>query len=418
MKVRTVKSLFLIFVIYIGTLWSWLQYGVNNIFSYWDELLALLFVPLFFVHIKSKKKKEDLEIWGCLILFALIGLLMNIVYNYAPIRLAISDCFLNIKFFMLLYATIFIFRDWNWRQYKRKIKFHLDLLSIILLVLVLLDRLFTLFPRYEVRFGVSSEQLIFAHPTFCASAFFYLLMLRTLFIIDKNILSEIINAGILFSIVITLRFKAIATALFVIAAMLYVSNKNIKKMKWLIITVSVGAVILIAYDQIYGYFFSPYALRFPRGALLKTGIEILKDYFPFGTGFATFGSYLSGVVYSPIYQMYNIQNIPGMTSDNFNAITDQYWPMIAGQTGIIGILLMIIVWYKLYKKMKAFRKISKKQFVVILSCIIYILVSSTSESAVCNPTCMPLGIILGLVYAQLETEKRLAKQNRSEEKSI
>lgn len=396
----------MILLIYIGTLWSWLQYSVFSFFSSWDEALSLLFIPLALLNVSFSKNSKDFYIWVSLIVFALFGLFGNIVYGFTNIGAALSDCFLNIKFFMLCYAILYIFRGWEWRTFSKGIKFHLNFLSIILLSLVAYDRVFKVFPVYEIRFGITSEEIIFLHPTFCAAAFFYLLVIRILLIEHRMMFDTVIDVGIGVSILLTLRFKAIAAVLAVIALIIYSINKNVRQFKWGILFTCLASIVLIAYKQIYGYFFSPYALMFPRGALLNTSFIILKQFFPFGTGFATFGSFLSGVYYSPVYALYHLENIPGMTATEYNAITDQYWPMIAGQAGIVGMIAMATAWYLFYKKFSENKKMKRRQFIAGFSCLVYILISSTSESAICNPVCMPLAIVLGLILAQLETEKK------------
>lgn len=411
MNVKMAKKYLLILFIYIGTLWPWLQYKVSSVFTYWDELLALLFIPLFIpfflYNMFEKKRRIDLLLWMVIAVFVAAGFVGYFTNEYANIKTTISDCFLNIKFFMLLYTIFGIYRVWNWQIYRKAIEKHLDFLSCILLFLVLVDRIFKIFPIYEIRFGINSEQLMFMHPSFCAAVFFYLLMLRILFGCICKFKNIAINISIGIAIFLTLRLKAIVTMFMLIVILLYTYNPKWKQFKWPIIICGIAGSFILAYDQIWGYFLSPDSMKYARGALLWTSFKILKDYFPFGTGFATFGSYLSGVNYSQVYSLYNINTVYGMTQDNYNAISDQYWPMIAGQTGLVGLISMITIWYMLYKKIKTNKNITKNQSVAATASLIYIIVCSTAESAICNPVCMPLAIILGLTYAQLEyTEER------------
>lgn len=405
MSIDTMKKYLLIIFIYVGVLWSWFQYGIFSLFSYWDEILALMFVPLFIYNIIKKKKKIDMQILIPLAIFVCAGIAGNLIYRYVDIKSVLSDCFLNIKFFMLLYAVYYIYMIWDWHKYEETIKIHLDVLSIVLLVLVVIDRLFSIFPVYEIRFGLKSEQLMFMHPSFCAASFFYLLMLRILFGNIEGKKNIIINATIGISILLTLRLKAIVTLIILGIFLFYVYDIKWRYLKYPLSICGIVGGGLIVFKQVCGYFFSTYAMKYARGALLLTSLKIIKDYFPIGTGFATFGSYMSGVNYSPLYSLYNIDNVYGMTKDNYNAICDQYWPMIIGQTGMIGLLAIIFIFIMLLRKIKVHEIVTKNQLIAGVGCIIYIVVCSTAESAICNPVCMPLAIILGLVYAQLDNSK-------------
>lgn len=403
---ETFKYYILLTLIYMGIFWSFIQYSITGLFSYWDELYAMIFIPVFVYDVINKNiKKVDVVLLIMILAFSFAGLCGNLINSYASISVVMSDIFLNIKFLICLYLTMFIFGKIDIGKYRAKIKKHINLITCLFLILFVLNRMLKIFPIYEIRFGISSEQLIFTHPTFCASAIFYLILLRVMFVhniclnkIDKDIFFTLLLCVI---VLFTLRFKAIATILLFIA--IYIYNTYIRQLKWVIIVLGIVAILFLSYDHILAYF-TGYGLRnYPRGVLLLTSIIIMIDYFPFGTGFGTFGSYMSGVHYSPVYYIYQISDIYGITKDNYNAMTDQYWPMILGQTGIIGLICMVCIWGILFVKICRIKACNKMYFIAALSSFIYILVSSTSESAVCNPACIPFAIILGLIFSQDNT---------------
>lgn len=414
----TFKYYILLTLIYFGIFWSFIQYSITGLFSYWDELYAMIFIPVFVYDIANKNiRKMDVILLVIIVTFSFVGVCGNLFNSYASIGATMSDVFLNTKFFMCLYLTMSIFNKIDIEIYRTRIGKHIVVLTYIFLLLFVLNRMLNLFPIYEIRFGISSEQLIFTHPTFCASAIFYLILLRVLFVHDlcKNKIDKEVFLTILLCVIVvfTLRFKAIATILLFIALSIYILNPYIRQLKWIIIVLGVGAVLFLSYEHILAYF-TGYGLRnYPRGVLLLTSIKIMADYFPFGTGFGTFGSYMSGVHYSPVYYKYQISDIYGITKDNYNAMTDQYWPMIAGQTGVIGLICMVCVWAILFMKICTVKAYNKMYFIAALSSLIYILVSSTSESAVCNPACIPFAIILGLIFSQDNTNKYFCKDNES-----
>src|SRR6185436_21024610 len=75
-----------------------------------------------------------------------------------------------------------------------------------------------------------------------------------------------------------------------------------------------------------------------RSALYHTSILIARDHFPLGTGLATFGSHASKLFYSRVYSDYGISEVYGLSPRDSNFITDTFWPMVAGEGGVICLL--------------------------------------------------------------------------------
>lgn len=396
----SVKYMFLVLSIYIGAFWAPLQYYVSDIFSYWDEVLSILLIPvLIFISVKNKIiiKKSLIGIISPFIAFICIGLISNILADIVDIKIAIQDLFLNMKFIMVLFLYILLYKDMDMKQIKRRYCRHLHFITMILFILFLIDKVMNLFPVYEVRFGINSEQLFFAHPTFASASYWFLMLMLILF--DDG------ESNVYFVILIilncfTLRYKAIATTMLFISVVLLVKFKTLNKMKYICISLGILSVGIFAYDQLEFYYFGQYARLMPRGAILVTSIEILKDYFPFGTGFASFGSYLSGVNYSPVYSMYGISSIYGMTVNNFEALSDNYWPMVIGQTGFLGFMAQLFIWRGIWICVRKYKDVDSKVFISGIGVLVFLIISSTSESAMVNPIGIALAIVLGVVLSQ------------------
>lgn len=402
----SVRYLFLLFLLYIGVFWSFLQNSICGYFSYWDELFALFgFAALFCGFSIIRRNKDNIKIFIVIILYCLFGIVGNVLWRYTSLDAAFSDLFINIKFFLCSYLCTFIFQKIEIKKYSKKIKRHLDCVSIFLLFFFVVDRIFRVFSIYEVRFGIPSEELFFTHPTYYASSIFYLLMFRIIFINNKKWENTLINIFLCIMTIFSLRIKAIAVVILFISVVLIVRNREIKRIRWFIYFLTLLSIGFISTDLV-KFYFTGYGLQnYPRGVFLITSKKIMKDYFPIGAGFATFGSYMSSVEYSPIYALYGISNISGISLDSKNAITDQYWTMIAGQTGVSGLICMILVWILLYKKIKNIEKVNSSYYIAAISSFLYLVCSSTSESAICNPTCIPFGFILGLIFSQYERLK-------------
>lgn len=410
-----IKYFTIVCLIYIGVLWPWLQYSVHGIFTYWDEGIALLAVPVCLVHIyKLFSEKNCRNLIIAIGLFCLLGLMGNAISQYGSTKSIISDLFINIKFFLILLFVISFYKKTDVSIYQSRVNTHIDILSLLVVLLFIVDCFINIFPIYEIRFGIPSRQLFFSHPTFCAASLFYLLMLRIVFSEScnsfKRLIYALFNVFLCLIIMLTLRFKAIASVILFIAIYIYTKNRTVYKLRWVVILMGIIAVAIISYEHL-NFYFTGYGLKnFPRGALLLTSFELMIKFFPFGSGFGTFGSYMSGVEYSPVYDLYGISHIDGITRSNYNAITDQYWPMVLGQIGALGIICVVVALYTIFKCLIKCKNINNKYYIAGLSSLMYIIISSTSESAICNPANIPFAVVIGLVLSQL-----FSKRNNKEE---
>lgn len=75
----------------------------------------------------------------------------------------------------------------------------------------------------------------------------------------------------------------------------------------------------------------------PRVALYAGSVAIARDRLPFGAGVGRFGSHLSRDQYSPVYAEYGLDAVRLLGPEDPQAATDAYWPMILGETGVIGL---------------------------------------------------------------------------------
>ena len=75
-----------------------------------------------------------------------------------------------------------------------------------------------------------------------------------------------------------------------------------------------------------------------RIALYMGSLEIAGDHFPLGAGMGRYGSWMSRVEYSPLYAEYGLARIPGLRESNSQYATDTFWPMVAGEFGVFGLV--------------------------------------------------------------------------------
>jgi hypothetical protein len=73
-----------------------------------------------------------------------------------------------------------------------------------------------------------------------------------------------------------------------------------------------------------------------RIALYQGAVAIARDNFPLGGGMGRYASWMSRVEYSPLYEEYDLSDIRGLREDASMFATDTFWPMILGETGVLG----------------------------------------------------------------------------------
>ena len=391
---KGIRYYFLILCIYIFVFQNAIQKYVP-IFQYFDEIFALLLVPVLIVHLLKAKnrfliKRYDFIIVVSIFILAFVGIYSNVKFKYQSSSLAISDLLLVLKFFMAYYLSGFIFKNENIEKYGKNIVKHIKLIVIFLLIMTILNYAFNLY-NGEIRYGIKSNKIFYEHPTYLSAV--CVILLANIIIFEKKINWKY-TCIILFILVTTFRFKAIGFVCTFLGLAIFLERAN-KKITFSKIGIIALIIIAISYQQLEFYFIK--LDESARNVLLNTSIKIANDYFPVGTGFATYGSIFSAKRYSPIYKMYQIDNVYGLEEGKAFFVSDSFWPMILGQFGYIGLIAYIICILCIFKKIQAqYIKENKYMYIAKIICLLYLLISSTSESAFVNPIAIPLAIILGM----------------------
>lgn len=407
MKVNKKYYLF-IAMMYMFALQFWIMKRIT-VFQYLDEIYVLVAIPLavFDTRGKIKIKKENMYIHRMIVglmIFVLGGLLSNIVFNYQSWNAVAQDVFINLKFFLGIATTYYLFKNFNIKKYKNKLNFHAKVLIVLFFILVIQNKVTHVFEVAGGRFGISAEKIFFNHPTELASTtFFLLLILMFTYSSTKKEFLFVMMAS--FVILMTLRFKAIATVmLFIYMYMIVLSGR---KMKMLYLLPLLPFIIVVGGKEFFFYFFGENTLDMARGTLTYTSLRVANDTFPLGAGFGTFASWMSGVYYSPLYVMYGINGVWGLGREWPALVSDVFWPMIIAQNGYIGLLVYCFVIYCLFRLILQCSKYDKKIFLSGMGALSYLLISSIAESAFVNPLAVPLSFVIGLcicTYKQKERE--------------
>ena len=390
MKTKSIKYNQLIVVVwmFLFTFQEALS-NISSVFSYIDEAPFLIFcgVSLFKVLQcgKIRIKKENQRCYIAIALFVVTGLLGNIIYHYQTWNLVFIDLLTNLKFFgAIAFFSLYI------KQSTLESKYIADtasFLTILLTFLFIVDRFVNIFPA-EYRYGIKSAVLFYGHPTYFAGICAFLIAVMTIYHVNKYRVYILMD---LVMMVFTLRSKAIISVIVYILLYIIIKKLHGKLKVWQIVVVGIVGV-LCAWSQIYFYFIR-LSGQSARSVMLLTSFIIMRDYFPIGTGFATYASHSAAVNYSQVYAKYGFELIYELRhSTEGTFFDDQFWPIIFGQTGVIGTLCYVYILGFLFKKIQKLYKTNVDSYISELFVFIYLLISSIAEPAFNNSVAIPLAM--------------------------
>ena len=208
----------------------------------------------------------------------------------------------------------------------------------------------------------------------------------------------------------TLRSKAFGDVFILISIWYFVFYRK-KELNWKSFLIFIPAVLLIAWNQV-EYYFYEIKEEAARYQLLEKSFMIAKEHFPIGSGFGTFASHYSAVVYSPLYSEYGLSHIYGLEEGRANFVSDSFWPMILGQTGWLGLSVYCLAIWSLFKQIRLLNKINRGCYASALFIFAYLMVESAAASSFVFPTAVPLAVWLVSLFSVQHNKKNRRKGKR------
>ena len=367
-----------------------------SVFSYTDEFIALL-GPVLLVYQGVRRgrtgiKKNTVAMMLLLLAFAIAGLMGNMIYQYQPLSIVFTDLLVNFKFYFMILTGVAIFVGRDQEEIRTCLTRYARMGTAILFVLLLADILFQVFPSGGYRYGLRVSKLFYNQPTYLAGAATFLMVVLTLFYEKKNIFYLVMLTLLL---LFTLRIKAVVTAVSYLYLFVVTVLMQKKLRSWHIVIILLVAVTL-AWDQ-FSYYFIELEDGSARSALTKASFQIMGDYFPIGTGFGTFASHSAVESYSPVYYLYGLNEIWGLSENYSKFSSDTFWPIIFGQTGVIGTVCYAGALGLLIFRVFKIRKANVNAYAAGVFAIAYLLISSLAEPAFNNLIAIPLAMIIGYI---------------------
>lgn len=338
------KSFFPFLIIIIMMICELFMNSVT-ILKYYDEILTVfMFLYLLLLGFKGKFRvtPQIKKIIVSSIIILCIGVISNYYSNMHSSNIAILlDIVSNFK---IVVIGVGFFQLLDFDKSKDICNLLTPLAKLFLnfgLIFGILSLFMDLGMRGEQRFGLWAFNFIFMH----AHIYAMFILSALLLIYRKNGDKEGIKHNFYYLLIsciqlcLTTKGTSIVAA-FVLVFFYYINRFN-KKISIKIIIPIVIACLLFGRYQIETYFLK----ESPRQLFIIYGYNTAKNYFPLGSGFATYGSDMAGKYYSKLYRAYKFNNYWGMNEHDQAFLNDNYWPMMVGQFGIFGFLLGIYAVY-------------------------------------------------------------------------
>ena len=175
---------------------------------------------------------------------------------------------------------------------------------------------------------------------------------------------------------------------------------SLKRFRIAIAVVSAGIFAVLVYltlDDFSLYFSSDDAAR---AAMYLTSFLVLRDYFPLGSGLASFGTSASANSYSAIYYKYGIDNVWGLSendvSQGISYISDTGVVTLA-QFGVLGLCLYLFSGILVLRESR--KKNSPGFHMLVVFILLDIIIESVADSTLIGNRGVFLVILLGLLVA-------------------
>lgn len=292
-------------------------------FSALDELVVILIMLFyFFVNINNKKKNYPVRLYCFFVLFYVAYTCFS--KENIKVKAILLDVVQESKFivpFLCLYYFKPILND----KQKRILKKCAIFIAIFSTFLFFVD-----VGRYFSHVGYYGNVML-------STSLLYL------FCSKKKKVDIFVTVLIVLMGLICTRSKYFGEITFFIIMLLFIKSQIKFNFKYLLLGIlSISLAVIFSWTKFSYYFLSDYSdSTEARTVLYYTSTKIFEDYFPFGTGYGTYGNDASRKYYSPLYSKYGINSIYGLSEDMNDFVADTYFPVVIAQFNIVGIFLFL-----------------------------------------------------------------------------
>ena len=357
------------------------------------EIIAVIIIIRALAKKQLKLSKYEVAIGVAFSVYFAFCTVSTIVYSYMGIFLSVLDAFVCAKFMVFYFAgkSLIASKALTLKKTYDILNVPCKQASVILLLLALHDLIFpAFFAKYDFRFFTQSLMLGFQHPAYLA-----IVCLTIICVLALNMRYDQNNLKYIFMMtavtILTFRSKEMAAVLIILLLyLLFVKYKF--QGNALVLAPVAGLAIYFSSDQFDKYFtvhdYAPMRLK-----LIQDGVKIANQHFPFGSGFATFGTTVSYEYNSPFYQ--SLGYYSKLYIDQ-QVVADAFWHGIFAESGWLGSAAFIIA--VLLMTFDSISKAKNHPYAgwCMLSIMLYSFIASIASTSFFNPAIAIMFIIYGI----------------------
>ena len=395
--------LLFLFTIVFGVIF----YDTTKYFSFVDELCALGLCLLYGYYVFHTPNWSFNKLFLITIGVFIFYLIYSFYIHSNSKAAIISDFIIQFKPYIAFF-TVYAFAPRFSEQMKRNIRLLAGVFSIYLLIIGIAGL-----------FNHSILKIMLGHESRLATAA-TIMALTYLFCSYYTMKDKIVFLLILSISLFSGRSKAYGFFVLATFLVLYLNSSFRLKLNFknsMLLTVALVLTTIVAWDKINLYFIQggfgggrAVDDLYARMALYYFSTNVFADYFPFGSGFATYATFASGEYYSHIYNDYGMNIMHGLTASDPKFIADTYYPALA-QFGVVGAALFFLFWGTIALKASRMlrEKINLKYFAITILIILFFLIECTSDSTITHNRGLFVMMLLGLSLKHMKTS--LANEN-------
>lgn len=252
----------------------------------------------------------------------------------------------------------------------------------------------------QMRFGIRSFNFFYQHAFQFTTAEISALLLVLVYSEENQKSSA--NGWILITMItLVLTTKGPAFIFVVVGLFLMWYFKRHRRISSIAIASICLLILVVGIYQIQNYFLEP---NTPRNVFTVYSLKTANRYFPFGSGFATFGSDQASRDYSPLYYEYGFNTMWGMGTKNGWFLSDNFWQGSLAQFGWLGLCIYIVPY------MLVFAYISRSDYLrktksLLLAHVLQLYVHGFGSAILSSSTGVLGFLVLGMIAGGGRTTK-------------
>ncbi len=343
-------SLFLIFQYIIVYLIGG-NYGA--LLDKFDEIyIGLFFIIIIVTRLINGEKLRFQPVGYFFISLTIIGFLSSYLSNLTNISAIIGQFLLTAKGLIVFYT----FYNIDYQESDITVLFkYVNIVGIFITITVLFNIAFPETFTNAVggvkyyRMGFINPVSVFGHPGGLGNFMSLILCFPiALYLSSKNKYNNLITVIIFILVMMsTMRVMSVfALTVTLLIILFYVNSAERKRVTALLLLLIIPGIAFVSdmMVKVLGSYFIKYdPSKIARNVLYLTSFKISEDYFPFGSGFGTFGGWMSRVYYSPLYYKYGLNTVWGLSPKYGSFINDTFWPHILAELGIFGFIMYAMI---------------------------------------------------------------------------